>query len=179
MQKQTKSGTPLGVFNSAHAYLFDAAMLYMAARRPRNWHYEAPVRLLYFHAIELFLKVYLRITGLTEDELSKRSYGHDLKRLIDEAEARCMPVTKCIDLVRIFHEAEEARDRPIDTRYLKTGTFSKLKIIHLDEATRDLQSIVRGALHAAGCATQRLPRVPIVHPQQRRTVRYHIRPRRT
>jgi hypothetical protein len=53
---QTKSESPLGWFNLAHAYLFDAATLYNAEGRPNGWYYEAPVHYLYFHTIELSSK---------------------------------------------------------------------------------------------------------------------------
>jgi hypothetical protein len=161
-----KSETPLGWFNLAHAYLFDAATLYKAEARPRGWHYEAPVHILYFHAIELFVKAYLRAQGVTDQEL-RRQYSHDLKSLIDEAEARGMPITKRINRVRLFQIADEAKDQPMRSRYLRTGTATILPVIRLHEAARDLQGIVEGALHQAGVATQRLPHLPIVHPQER------------
>jgi hypothetical protein len=164
---QTKSESPLGWFNLAHAYLFDAATLYKAEGRPRRWHYEAPVHFLYFHAIELFLKAYLRTQGMTDQELSQREYGHKLKNLIDEAEARGMPITKRINRVRLFQMADEAKDQPIRSRYLRTGSATILPVVRLHEAARDLQVIVESALHRAGIATQRLPQLPIVHPQER------------
>jgi hypothetical protein len=163
---QSKSKTPLGWFNLAHAYLFDAATLYKAEERPRRWHYEAPVHFLYFHAIELFLKAYLRTQGVTDQEL-RLQHGHHLKNLIDEAEARRMPVTKRIHRVRLFQMADEAKDQPIRSRYLRTGPATILPVVRLHEAARDLQGIVESALHRAGIATQRLPQLPIVHPQDR------------
>jgi hypothetical protein len=168
MPHQPKSETPLGWFNLAHAYLFDAATLYNAEERPRRWHYEAPVQYLYFHAIELFLKAYLRSQGMTDQELSGREYGHKLKKLIDEAEARGMPVTKRINRVRLFQMADEAKDQPMRSRYLSTGPATILPVPRLHEAARDLQGIVENALHRAGVPTQRLPRLPIVHSQERR-----------
>jgi len=168
MPNQTKGESPLGWFNLAHAYLFDAATLYNAEERPRGGFYEAPVRHLYFHAIELFLKAYLRTRGMTDRELSLKPYSHDIKNLIDEAELRGMPITKRIQRVRLFQMADEARDQPIRSRYLRTGTATILPVVRLHEAARDLQGIVEGALHRAGIATQRLRHLPIVHPQERR-----------
>ena len=38
----------------------------------------------YSHAVELFLKAFLRLNGLTVDELSKKNpYGHDLLKLFE------------------------------------------------------------------------------------------------
>ncbi len=38
-----------------------------------------------FHALELGLKAFLIRYGMTEEDLSKRPYGHDLERLYSEA----------------------------------------------------------------------------------------------
>jgi hypothetical protein len=49
------SETPLAWFNLAHAYLYDAATLHNA-QKPSGGFYSDPVRFLYFHSVELFLK---------------------------------------------------------------------------------------------------------------------------
>ena len=86
------------------------------------------------------MKAYLRTQGMTDQELSKREYGHKLKELIDEAEVRGMPLTKRINRVRLFQMAEEAKDQPIRARYLRTGPAIILPVKYLHEAARDLQS---------------------------------------
>ena len=46
---------------------------------------SSPVRFLYFHAIELFLKAYLRLQGLSEATIAGK-YSHRLDELAGEAE---------------------------------------------------------------------------------------------
>ncbi|GGK30558.1 hypothetical protein GCM10011322_16360 [Salinarimonas ramus] len=162
-----KDETPLGWFNLAHAYLFDAAVLYTAKDRPQGGHYETPVRFLYRQAIELFVKAYLRTTGMSDNELSKRPYGHDLVRLIDEAETRGMLVTKRIKRVR---DSEGAGDRQLETRYLRTGRARVLPPERLHEAARDLLALLQRRLQLTGTAIPPLPRLPVVHRSRRLTV---------
>lgn len=164
MTARELSETPLGWFYMAHAYLFDAATLYKA-ERPRGGHYDAPVRFLYLHSIELFLKAFLRIKGFSDGELKAKRYRHDLKSLFAEAEARGMPMTKRVRRVREVHEA--GGERQMEARYLRTGPAMILPPIRLHEAARDLQSLVVSALFSAGVAVPGLPRLPNVHPQRR------------
>lgn len=50
-------------------------------------HRDAPVTLLLAHAIELYLKAFLRLRGLGIEEV-KNSFGHDFKMLVNEAASR-------------------------------------------------------------------------------------------
>jgi hypothetical protein len=54
--------TPLGLFNYARSYWQSAVLLHDA--RARVTHPDAPVTLLLAHAIELYLKAFLRLRGL-------------------------------------------------------------------------------------------------------------------
>jgi hypothetical protein len=60
------------------------------------------------HAIELGLKAFLAKSGLTEDQLSKNPYGHDLASLYSEAVKRglCVNVPgieKTLNLLNVYH----------------------------------------------------------------------------
>ncbi|GEO18170.1 hypothetical protein [Microvirga aerophila] len=160
------SETPLAWFHLAHAYLHDAATL-SAAPKPAGGFYEAPVRFLYFHAIELFLKAYLRLQGIEEAELGSRSYGHHLATLADAAEQRGLLIGKRVWLVC---DAARDFDKPTEARYIKTGRRSALPAHKLHEAARELQSRVDQALRINGVLTRRLPDLPIVHPPRPLTV---------
>jgi hypothetical protein len=50
-------------------------------------HPDAPVTLLLAHAVELYLKAFLRLRGVGIEEV-KNSFGHDFKKLVDEASSR-------------------------------------------------------------------------------------------
>ena len=54
--------TPLGLFNYARSYWQSAVLLHHA--RAKVTHPDAPVTLLLAHAIELYLKAFLRLRGV-------------------------------------------------------------------------------------------------------------------
>ena len=153
------SETPLAWFNLAHAYLHDAAVL-KAAPKPSGGFYEEPVRFLYFHSIELFLKAYLRLQGIEESELGRQPYSHSLTNLADAAERRGLVIGK---RVRLVCDAARDFDKPTEARYIKTGPKSQVPAHKLHEAARDLQSSVEEALRADGISVRRSPRLPVVH----------------
>lgn len=72
----------IGLFNFAHSYAASAALL-SKCRLVDIKHPEAPVDFLAFHAIEIYLKVFLRAKGLTVSAVKKA--GHHLDILRDEA----------------------------------------------------------------------------------------------
>jgi hypothetical protein len=75
--------TALGLFHFAHSYAASAACL---RRSPvRASHADAPIRFLYSHAIELYLKSFLRMHGLTVAELKSRELGHKTSVLAEKA----------------------------------------------------------------------------------------------
>ncbi|GEO13535.1 hypothetical protein [Microvirga aerophila] len=75
------SETPLAWFNLAHVDLYDAATLHNA-QTPSGGFYSAPVRFLYFHSIELFLKARLRLRGIEDKILERKPYGRNLTYLL-------------------------------------------------------------------------------------------------
>ena len=58
--------TPLGLFNYARSYWQSGVLLHDA--RAKVTHPNAPVTLLLAHAIELYLKAFLRLRGVGIDE---------------------------------------------------------------------------------------------------------------
>ena len=71
--------TPLGLFNYARSYWQSGVLLHDS--RAKVTHPDAPVTLLLAHAIELYLKAFLRLRGLGIEE-AKNSFGHALKSLL-------------------------------------------------------------------------------------------------
>ena len=152
------SETPLAWFNLAHAYLHDAAVL-KAAPKPSGGFYEEPVRFLYFHSIELFLKAYLRLQGIAESELGRQPYSHSLTNLADAAERRGQVIGK---RVRLVCDAARDFDKPTEALH-QDRTQVPVPAHKLHEAARDLQSSVEEALRADGISVRRSPRLPVVH----------------
>ncbi|WP_171175798.1 hypothetical protein [Ruegeria sp. HKCCA4633] len=73
--------TAIGLFNYAHSYWASASVL--QGSNLDATHPDAPVNYLYFHAIELFLKAYLRSKGLSVADI--KNVGHKMERLAEKA----------------------------------------------------------------------------------------------
>jgi hypothetical protein len=78
----------MGLFNTAEAYWKSAGAL--AAAKIKGGHAHSPVRTLYYHAIELYLKALLR-QHYGVDDLSKK-FGHKTKRMMAKAEKYGLPI---------------------------------------------------------------------------------------
>lgn len=78
--------TPTLHFLTARAYHASARSL-MLNPLPRVEHAEAPIRALFHHAAELYLKAYLLHAGMEAAQLRKAE-GHDYERLVEEAQRR-------------------------------------------------------------------------------------------
>jgi hypothetical protein len=77
--------TPLGLFNYARSYWQSGVLLHEA--RAKVSHPDGPVTLLLAHAIELYLKAFLRLRGVGIEEV-RTTFGHDFKSLAEEASSR-------------------------------------------------------------------------------------------
>lgn len=74
-----------GLFHFARSYWQSGVRLHHD--KVKVTHPEAPVTLLLAHAFELYLKAFLRLRGLGVKQV-KTGYGHDFRKLVEEAEAR-------------------------------------------------------------------------------------------
>ena len=77
--------TPLGLFNYARSYWQSGVRLHEA--RAKVTHPHAPVTLLLAHAIELYLKAFLRLRGLGIDKSRMSAFGGkaDIERRGEES----------------------------------------------------------------------------------------------
>ena len=76
--------TDVGLFHYAASYR--AAADALGAVKFSATHPDAPVSFLYVHALELYIKAYLRCAGQTADHVAR--YRHNLRRLRRHFEAR-------------------------------------------------------------------------------------------
>ena len=103
-----------------------------------------PVRYLYGHAIEMYLKAFLRAEGVTEDALrNNRMYGHRLEDLYTECKSRGLTM----------NSAEAACFDPV-LHYLKKG-HEEYQFRYFEEAihTADpdpIKAAAQAIAHAAG-----------------------------
>jgi hypothetical protein len=136
--------TPLGLFNYARSYWQSGVLLHDASANVT--HPDAPVTLLLAHAIELYLKAFLRLRGVGTEEV-KSSFGHDFKKLVDEASSRGLLLAKQeIDIAAILTEQESIRR----SRYIETGYYQRPGLPALSRTCQGLDQSVSAALRDAG-----------------------------
>jgi hypothetical protein len=106
--------TSLGLFNAAEAYRHSAMSLH--DRRLKIGHAESPVRLLYFHALELYLKALVRQKHTAET--LKRRFRHNIENLLKESETLGLAVANQErEVLTMIAESNAV----IDARYIRTG----------------------------------------------------------
>jgi hypothetical protein len=136
--------TPLGLFNYARSYWQSGVLLHDA--RAQVSHRDAPVTLLLAHAIELYLKAFLRLRGLGVEEV-KNSFGHDFKMLVDESASRGLDLMdEDMNIAAILTEKESIRR----SRYIETGYYQRPGLAALSRTCRSLDHSVSAALRDAG-----------------------------
>ena len=136
--------TPLGLFNYGRSYWQSGVLLHHAGAKVS--HPDAPVTLLMAHAIELYLKAFLRVRGLSAQEV-KHSFGHDFEKLVEAAWARGLPLTdEDQHMATILKEQESIRR----SRYIETGYFKQPGLAALSGVCRRLDESVAAALQSAG-----------------------------
>ena len=110
--------TPLGLFNYARSYRASADHLLNAQLNVPHPH--APLTFLYYHAIELYFKAYLRSQGDTVTQL--RSIGHDISKIAAVAQSRGLSLDdEDKEVVRSMAEFNNV----IRSRYIQTGAFTR------------------------------------------------------
>ena len=111
-----------GFFTYAEAYAAAARLL--AEAMEDIPHGEAPVRMLAFHAIELYLKSFLRCLGHSTDELAIKPLAHDLGALSSAVQGHLN--LKADDLLILADHRLSAS--AMQTRYLAPAAPDKLLV---------------------------------------------------
>jgi DNA-binding transcriptional ArsR family regulator len=126
--------SPVGLFNTARSYWHSAE--YLSAAALDVTHPQAPVTFLFCHAIELYLKAYLRGMGSTVTQLKK--VGHRVSSLAKSAAEIGLNLEP--EQSEILSHVDDA-DVAIEARYIVTGfknrpTNEALSTVaeHLDRA---------------------------------------------
>jgi HEPN domain-containing protein len=102
------------------------------------------------HAIELYLKAFLRLRGLGIDEV-RNSFGHDFKKLVNEAASRGLDLMdEDMDIAAILTEKEAIRR----SRYIETGYYQRPGLAALSRTCQNLDQSVSAALRDAGMSIQ-------------------------
>ncbi len=116
--------TAIGLYHSAHSYAMSAAVLGEVDRSVIRS--DDPVRFLYTHAVELYLKSFLRMNGLPTQELRSRALGHKISALRTKAQALGL------DLSAEEEKQLDLLDDGMRDRYPEIGfrTVLRIDILH-------------------------------------------------
>jgi HEPN domain-containing protein len=133
--------SPAGLFNTADSYWRAAVALGRA--KVKSTHPDKPISFLYYHAIELYLKAFLRMHGHTADELASRKFGHrtgviakraaELGIKFDEEDVEVLAMMASTDAV-------------IRSRYIETGFFRWPAHQALNRTCKSLRDLIGTAL---------------------------------
>ena len=132
----------MGLFNYAEAYWRGAQAL--AAKNLKGGHADSPVRTLYYHAIELYLKALLRQHYSVDDLQNK--FRHSIKRMRAKAERNGLCLMDEDREVLALMKG----DVLIRARYIRTGFFTFPTLEALDRTCKSLRESVGKLLREAG-----------------------------
>jgi hypothetical protein len=129
--------SPLGFFNLAESY-WKAAVALVKAKVDCT-HSNSPISFLYYHAIELYLKSFLRMHDHTAKELRGKSFGHRTCCLSERAAALGLHFDD--EDLQVF-SLMACTDAVIRSRYIETGYFHWPAPEALDRTCKSLRQLV-------------------------------------
>jgi hypothetical protein len=131
----------------AHAYA--ASAIALTKVKIDTTHPDAPVRFLFSHAIELYLKAYLLLKEVPVEDLRSREFGHNLEKLASEA----VNLGLCVSPE---HRAGIglANEAMLD-RYIETGVRRVLPPESLSAICSNLNEQIGPAIYLAAGLTRR------------------------
>jgi hypothetical protein len=136
--------TDVGLYHFARSYRAAADYLDPGPPKSETTHPDAPRDFLYAHAIELYLKAFLRTQGMSVDELKK--IGHDIPTLAQLVARYGVPIEPQIGFVLELLN----KDNVFGARYIVTGYYQRATTEGLRLAAERLHIIARTALRDLG-----------------------------
>lgn len=121
------SNTPIGYINKAEAYRVGAQVLARELKGVGGWSGD-PIRYLYYHCIELYMKAALISAGWTEPQLL--SLRHGFVKLAKECNAVGLGLTEQNDLYVL--KLIDSQNNYIKARYHYVGHFTVATVQSLD-----------------------------------------------
>jgi hypothetical protein len=135
---------PLGFFNVAESYWNAAVALEKA--KLKSTHPGSPISFLYYHAIELYLKAFLRLRGHSAKELRGKKFGHRTCCLSERAKALGLHFDD--EDLQVF-SLMACTDAVIRSRYIETGFFRWPAPEALDRTCKSLRQSIGQELKKA------------------------------
>ncbi len=133
MAEPFSSTTPIGFINKAEAYRDGAQVLARELKGGGSWAGD-PVRYLYYHCIELYMKAALISAGQTEAQL--RLLSHHFVKLARACNAAGLGLNEQHDLEVL--KQIDSQNNYIRARYHYVGGFTVLTIQNLDNTAHEL-----------------------------------------
>jgi HEPN domain-containing protein len=146
IQDDNERTNSMGLFNMAEAYRLSALALEKA--KVKIGHADSPIRWLYFHALELYLKALLR---QKYPIATIERFRHKFERLVAEAENLGLDV---MDEDRKIFSVMINTDMVIEARYIRTGSKTLPTLEGLRRTSISLRESVGGLLRQAGIAVR-------------------------
>lgn len=145
LREEEQRSTAVGFFNIAETYRTAAKALRRS--KAKATHKDSPIRFLYYHAIELYLKAHLRAHSIHPSALRSHEYGHDARKLSRKSEV--------LGLALAEHDKEVFRlmadtDAVIRSRYISTGYFRWPDVGALDGTCKRLRRAIAEELMLRG-----------------------------
>ena len=128
--------TAQGLFVYADSYLAAADGLWR--QNLAYSHAESPIRFALYHAAELYLKAFLRATGMTVQQL--RKLEHKFSKLLPAAEARGLNLSA--EARHVFEYGQQSHDI-IEARYIRNGLRRPIPTVVVARATKSVRAAVR------------------------------------
>jgi HEPN domain-containing protein len=128
---------PLAFFNFAESYWQAARTLERA--KVKSTHPTAPVYFLYYQAIELYLKSFLRMHGHTAKELAGKKFGHRTCCLKERSEQ--LGLAFMDEDLEIF-SLMATTDAVIRSRYILTGPATWPTLEGLERVCKSLRQSI-------------------------------------
>jgi hypothetical protein len=137
--------TALGLYNYAGSYHAAAQAVIESDDMDLATHRDAPANHLITHAIELYLKAFLRLKGASLHEL-KFDFGHAIPKLASAFEDRGGQLTDHDRAVFRYLTPENV----FGARYLITGYYREAGTANLGKTAVNLRAVVFRAIRATG-----------------------------
>jgi hypothetical protein len=144
LEDEAQRSLPIAYFNFAETYWTAAKALRRS--KAKATHKESPIRFLYYHAIELYLKAHLRGHGVHPLTMREK-FGHKVGRLAKKSASFGLSFDDEDD--EVFRLMTET-DAVIRSRYIMTGFFRWPDIGALDRTCRSLRRSVGADLKKLG-----------------------------
>jgi hypothetical protein len=135
---------PIAYFNFAETYWTAAKALRRS--RSKATHKDSPIRFIYYHAIELYLKAHLRACDIHPYDM-RTKYGHDVGKLSRKSAELGLEFD---DEDSGLFELMSKTDAVIRSRYILTGSYMWPDIKALNRTCLSLRKSVSSVLRKIG-----------------------------